>query len=858
MSSQLITAAKTLLAGLSIGLTAACDQSGLAVESGVSLPLAQYRAGIISNLSYRVTFDIPAQAADDISGHIIISMQLSGIEQPLQLDFRASADNIKRVTINQRTSEYLFSSEHLVIPQSELQIGMNKIEIEFIAGSQSLNRNPEYLYTLFVPDRARTAFPVFDQPDLKATYELTLIVPGDWVALSNAPIESIDSVGTRRKYQFKRSDLISSYLFSFVAGKFQAVTRTRDGHSMTMLHRETDPQKLQRNLDDIFDLHWAALDWLENYTGIEYPYQKFDFALIPAFQYRGMEHVGAVQYRAATLLLDESASEMERLSRAKLIAHETAHMWFGDLVTMRWFDDVWTKEVFANFMAAKIINPSFPEIDHELNFLATMHPGAYAVDRTAGANPIRQYLGNLNGAGQMYGAIIYKKAPIMMRQLETLIGEGKFRQGVQTYLQRYSFANASWPDLIAILDALSDEDLQAWSDVWVNTPGRPAFLLKAASAGEAPTQFALLQQDFAGSGRVWPQQFEIMAVSQDKVVRTKVLSTSASTALVENHASTSILFNSDGFGYALFPASIKNLELWDQLSDLERGSELINLYEQLLTSASPDVEQYLMALQRIIVMEKNQLLLDLALKQLHRIYWSFLTPAKRLALAPELETTLWQTMLSDDNSSRKKLIFLAFADIALSPGQVQKVYDIWAESLQIDQLILSENDNINLSQTLAIKLPESSSTIVSAQIKRTENPDSQRRMHFISASLAADQSERDTFFSSLAQEKNREVESWVLDALKNLHHPLRRSTSERYILPSLALLQEIQVTGDIFFPALWLNATLVNYNSSSAVNTVTAFLAARPGYDEQLRMKILQSADMAIRANSIVARALPE
>ena len=111
-------------------------------------------------------------------------------------------------------------------------------------------------------------------------------------------------------------------------------------------------------------------------------------------------------------------------------------MWFGDLVTMNWFDDVWMKEVFANFMAAKIVNPSFPEVDHDLRFLMANHPAAYGVDRTAGANPIRQPLENLREAGTLYGAIIYQKAPIVMRQLEARVGEDTFRDGLREYLRR--------------------------------------------------------------------------------------------------------------------------------------------------------------------------------------------------------------------------------------------------------------------------------------------------------------------------------------------------------------------------------------------------------------------------------------
>ena len=148
-----------------------------------------------------------------------------------------------------------------------------------------------------------------------------------------------------------------------------------------------------------------------------------------------MEHAGKILYNASGLLLDESATQNQLLGRASVIAHETAHMWFGDLVTMRWFNDVWMKEVFANFMAAKIVNPSFPTVNHELRFLLSNYPAAYEVDRTAGANPIRQPLDNLHEAGSLYGAIIYQKAPVVMRHLEALLGDETFRDGLREYLK---------------------------------------------------------------------------------------------------------------------------------------------------------------------------------------------------------------------------------------------------------------------------------------------------------------------------------------------------------------------------------------------------------------------------------------
>ena len=858
----------------------ACSVPEPEIVPGVSRELARQRAATISGLQYALDLDIPEQTDSDIDGRVVIAFDLADTATQLQIDFTGGADRIGRVANNGEPAAWRVEREHIVIPATALARGRNEIEIEFAAGSPALNRNPDYLYSLFVPDRARTAFPLFDQPDLKATFELTLTVPSGWRALSNASIESVSPNGSSTTHRFQRSALISPYVFAFVAGEFESVTRERNGRSMTMLHRETDATTVERNIEAIFELHSAAVDWLEDYTGIDYPFEKLDFALIPAFQYGGMEHVGAILYRARNLLLDEAPSDMELLGRANLIAHETAHMWFGNLVTMEWFDDVWLKEVFANFMAAKIVNPSFPAINHELNFLVRHAPAAHSVDRTAGANAIRQPLPNLNEAGQLYGPIIYDKAPIMMRQLESLVGEARFQAGLREYLERHAFANATWSDLIEILDAATDDDLDAWSEVWVNTPGRPALLLRPSeTVSEGDGRNMLVQDDLSGAGRVWPQRFEIAVMADTSVsgtdpdlsandlnasgaavagaaaLRTSVVSASRATPLDEfsSDGSERLVFNSDGRGYGLFPADSRNLLAWDSLGEVERAAELINHYENMLADGEPRPGDYFAALLGIVERERNQLLLGLELYQLTRIYWNLLPADGRQDAAAELESTLWQSMLEQADESSRKVRFDAFANIAITPEALRNLRDIWSGNMSIENLSLSENDLIALAQSLAVRLPADAETILAAQLERTENPDNRRKLEFIAPSLSADESVRDAFFASLADAGQREVEPWVLEALENLHHPLRIAQSEKYVLASLELLEEIQATGDIFFPSRWLDATLANHRSSSAVSTVNDFLAARPDYSAQLRAKILQAADSLFRANALIA-----
>ena len=831
-----------------------------AVTTGVTLELAAARKAVLSNVNYALTFKVPAPQSEDqaITGVEVLTFELSAAGDDLQLDFRENGDKIRTVNINGERVRTDHRAEHLILPQAALKPGANTVHIEFIAGDASLNRNPGYLYTLFVPDRARTAFPVFDQPNLKATYDLTLDLPEGWAALSNGRRLAKSPAGDGRQiHTFATTDKLSSYLFSFVAGEFQTITRTLNGREMTMLHRETDEAKLERNVDEIFQAHADALVWLEDYTGIDYPFQKFDFALIPTFQYGGMEHVGAIQYRASTLLLVEDPSDPQKLARANLIAHETAHMWFGNLVTMDWFNDVWTKEVFANFMAAKIVNPSFPEIDHDLNFLLRSYPAAYAVDRTEGANPIRQNLPNLNEAGTLYGGIIYNKAPIMMKQLELLIGEEAFQSGIREYLSTFAGRNATWPDLIDILDKRSDQDLKAWSEVWVNTPGRPHYVF-------SKNRTALKQLDPAGEGRAWDQQFSSLGSAGDNSGTTDPAVISSATLLADADApsleqGSDILINSNGAGYGLFPVDLVLADqVWTALSDLQKGAQLINLFEQMLEGHEEVRPADYIAFLARHVDEENELVLNTLLGQVRRIYWSFLSAEEADEIGAQLEGALWRHVRDDTNIvSTRRLHLATLQDISRSDAMIERLKSILAGEGGHSTLVQSDRARERLASLLALKRPEDANTLIEEHLKTLKNPDEKRRFKFIAPALSPDVGERDAFFARLRAEENRAIESWVVDALFYLHHPLQTGSSEKYLLESLELMEEIQVTGDIFFPARWINGTLSNHRSASAAKTVRDFLAARPDYNYQLRLKILQGADMLFRAAEHQKRAAP-
>jgi aminopeptidase N len=824
--------------------------------AGIPESLANERAAAISALRYELNLRIPAARTQPIRGTEVVRFRLVS-PQRIVFDFANPKERVLSITRNGQTIEATFSDNHITIPAGYTTKGENAFEIEFLAGDDSLNRSDDFLYTLFVPARAHLAFPCFDQPSLKARYTLRLDVPKDWQAVANGAAGAAEPrAGGYYRVAFAQTQPLPTYLFSFAAGKFQVETATRNGRELRMFHRETDAAKVARNRDAVFDLHASALAWLENYTGIPYPFGKFDFVLIPSFQFGGMEHAGAILYNASGLLLDESATQNQRLGRASLIAHETAHMWFGDLVTMRWFNDVWTKEVFANFMAAKIVNPSFPEVNHELRFLLAHYPAAYDIDRTAGSNPIRQPLSNLRDAGQLYGAIIYQKAPIVMRQLEMLVGEQPFRDGLRQYLKQYAFGNATWSDLIRILDAKTPQDLAAWSRAWVEERGRPEFSTTVEQAGPRAWNVHLHMRDPLGRGLAWPQKLRVTTGDVNGILTTFPVEVVKGRALVniDNVAAppSFVLWNGEGIGYGLFLLDdrsrdylLKNLE---RIEDpLTRGAAWVTLWDNLL-EARVDAGAFLDLANRALPLESDEQNTQRVLNYVVHAYWKFLPQDERLRRVPALEQLLRDGISRAKTMSQKSAWFTAFRDVAQTPAGLAWLERVWRRDEKIAGLTFAEVDEINMAMELAVRDVPAAKEILDTQYKRIQNPDRKERFAFVRPSLSADSAEREASFARFRQLENRRREPWVLEAQQYLNHPLREAHARTFIRPSLDLLREIQRTGDIFFPKRWIDATLGGHRSGEAVTMVSDFLARELQYPLRLRWTVLTALDEVSRA----------
>lgn len=783
---------------------------------GVSFELAQLRKSAIDSVVYKLDIDLrPGQTSDVM---IAFDLDKAKLGEELHIDFKSICDSVATLLVNGRCvgESRGIVREHIVVDQEYLADGYNEIFIEFIPGTEPMNINSEYLYTLLVPDRARELFPCFDQPDLKASYILRLVVDEQWECVSNSPVSQSYSMNDGYKVvEFLPTEPLSTYLFAFAAGKFQKSLHSSSGRQIIIYHRETSQQHISQ-LDSIAYQVFSALDWLEEYTSIDYPFAKYDLVIIPGFQFGGMEHTGATFYNASLMFLPENATLAQRLRRDMLIAHETAHMWFGDYVTMEWFSGVWIKEVFANYFAAQMIRPHYSGIDFKLQDLS-FNVSAYQEDRTLGANPIQQELPNLRYAGLIYGNIIYQKSPVVMEMLSEKMGPEAFRSAIREYLATYAYSNADWDDLVEIFDRYyhsPGETIEEWSEYWIYGKGMPVVRFEDG-------QLEGLSESH--------QNIDVVSVGE----RSIPLMDGSFYGYVELDTATLdfILENL----YDIAPQLSE--EKWGS-AELVRVSYLMVLYENWIRG-NLSSSKFAESLRKWLFIEENQQVLPILLS-----YISEISAKEGLgsAICADFENDLYRYLNGGGSAKFRTQVLRTLVLIATNKSIVDYIYKVWNKNISVPGLALSENDYIDLSLELAIRRPSEYDAIISEQLSRISNPDKIREYLFVSPAASPSANARDSVFNSFYDLQNRRTEPWVLRSLLLLHHPYWGDYSVKYIYPSLELIEELQRTGDIFFPKSWCKNTLYHHHSLAAKKSVLRFLEDTPELLPLLENKILQSA----------------
>jgi puromycin-sensitive aminopeptidase len=447
--------------------------------------------------------------------------------------------------------------------------------------------------TQFEATHARKALPCWDEPELKATFSVTLVVPEALAAISNSAVVSEEPVeGGKRRVRFAETMKMSTYLLAFVVGPMEATAPLDvDGTPLGVAH----PPGQGHLTDFALDSGAFALRYYTDYFGLPYPGDKLDLVAVPDFAFGAMENLGCVTFREALLLVDPArATQPELQNIADVIHHEIAHMWFGDLVTMKWWNGIWLNEAFATFMEMKCTDAYRPDWDRWTAF-GLARTGAFDTDSLESTRPIEFEVVSPEEAEGMFDVLTYEKGAAVLRMLEQYLGEDRFRDGVRHYLSLHQYANTETTDLWDAIEAVTEEPVRHIADTWIFQGGYPVLTPTVAgdqlTLGQRRFRFATGDGGAGGSAeQTWAIPVLVRYGAGDKTADTKVLLGEAGQSFPLAFPPEWVLVNAGGSGFyrvAYTPDQLAALGArLAELSPLERYNLLDDAFSAVLAGTT--------------------------------------------------------------------------------------------------------------------------------------------------------------------------------------------------------------------------------------------------------------------------------
>ena len=448
--------------------------------SGVNISRseAQERSAHLAIQSYNVTIDVTSSAETFISKTIAhFTCNKPGYDTFID----AVGKRIIAATLNGAPVDFSnFDGESLFLKNlaatNELII---EIEAVYSKNGEGLQRsvdpadNEVYLYSQGETAHIRRMYPCFDQPDLKATYELTTIVPSHWEVISNSPVKSSTDIdGSKSIWQFLPTPRISTYITAFIAGPYSHVHDEYNGSKKIPLGiycRKSLADKL--DAAEIFTLTKQGFDYFEKVFGLAYPFEKYDQIAVVDFNWGAMENSGAVTFREDLLVFRSKVTERMYSARANIILHEMAHMWFGNMVTMKWWDDLWLNESFAEWSSHLASAEGTKFIQSWTEFNSERKNWAYRQDQLSSTHPIAADMVDIETVNSNFDGITYAKGASVLQQLVAHVGRDNFIEGLKKYFAKHAWKNTTLQDLLVELEATSGRDLTPWVATWLQTSG---------------------------------------------------------------------------------------------------------------------------------------------------------------------------------------------------------------------------------------------------------------------------------------------------------------------------------------------------------------------------------------------------
>lgn len=477
---------------------------------------AEERARAVANVAYDLALSLTA-GAPTYHGDVTARFDYTGSGRTF---FCFRGKTIERLEVNGRQVEPEWNGYRLWLP-ADAVAARNTVRIvyenEYDHTGDGLHQfidpedGAEYLYTNFEPYEAHRLFPCFDQPDIKASYTLAVDAPAGWELVANSPEVSRETLPDGRlRRRFEPTKRFSTYLFALVAGPYHVFARDHTAGAawtppgagphpaagqripLRFFCRKSMVRHLEHDLDEIFDVTAQGFDFFAWFFDYPYAFGKYDQVFVPEFNAGAMENVGAITHSEVFVFRDPPTDE-QRLVRADVILHEMAHMWFGDLATMRWWNDLWLNESFATYTSYLALAGATRFQNAWLDFNTGNKNSAYRADQLVTTHPIAGQVGDTDETFLNFDGITYGKGASVLKQLVAYIGLDAFRDGVRRYFKRYGFGNATLRQFLEALEEGSGRDLQAWARAWLETPSLNTISTTVELDGERLVRLALHQ-----------------------------------------------------------------------------------------------------------------------------------------------------------------------------------------------------------------------------------------------------------------------------------------------------------------------------------------------------------------------------
>ncbi|BFM06111.1 aminopeptidase N [Halioxenophilus aromaticivorans] len=488
------------------------------VAEFLSRSQAQYRAERISNVHYQLQLSLPAQNKP-FNGTAKITFELADASSPITLDFVEGT--VTSLSVNGAAVAVDHNGYFITLPSAVLSEGEQTVVVEYTHPYRRDGRGlhwfedpvdgESYVYSQFESWDFNKVFPGFDQPDLKATYTLTVEAPSHWQVISATRETSVTDVSSQRKqWQFAPSETFSTYLISLHAGPYKMWEEAEPFRiPLRLFARKSYSEHVE--VQEWFTVTRQGFDYFESYFGTDYPFTKYDQVLVPEFVFGAMENVGAVTF-AERLQPRREQTKADRETMAIVVMHEMAHHWFGDLVTMQWWDDLWLNESFADLMGNQATAEA-TEYTGAMELFSTRRKSwGYSEDQWITTHPIVQDIYNTDVVMSSFDGITYAKGASSLIQLQHLLGKDSFQQGIAQYFKTYAWQNTQLTDFIGTLGDVAERDLSAWTQSWLMQSGVNALKAQFICENDVIAEFDLIQQPANVSGAVREHSLDVLLV----------------------------------------------------------------------------------------------------------------------------------------------------------------------------------------------------------------------------------------------------------------------------------------------------------------------------------------------------------